>query len=102
MNIFNALEISAGAMRAERIRAEVVTANLANAETTRTEQGGPYQRRQVVFMASRFQRQLGGALPVGYPGGVKVSEVVNDPTPPQLRYEPSHPDANAEGFVAYP
>jgi flagellar basal-body rod protein FlgC len=101
MNMFSALEISATAMRAQRIRAEVVTANMANAETTRTEQGGPYQRKQVVFAASRFQRQFAGT-PGASAQAVRVVGVVQDPTPPQMRYEPSHPDANAQGLVAYP
>ena len=102
MSMFSALEISASAMRAERLRAEVATSNLANAETTRTEQGGPYQRKQVVFAASRFQRQLGVTADLSNSSAVRVSNVVADPTPAQLRYEPSHPDANAQGFVAYP
>ena len=102
MNMFGALEISASAMHAERFRAEVVTANLANAETTRTEEGGPYQRKQVVFGASRFHRQLAAMAPPSSASGVRVLGVVTDPQPPEMRYEPSHPDANAEGMVAYP
>jgi flagellar basal-body rod protein FlgC len=89
-------------MRAERIRAEVVTANLANAESTRTDEGGPYQRKQVVFAASRFQRQLAGFSTAPRAAAVQVLGVVADPTPPQLRYELGHPDANAQGMVAYP
>lgn len=102
MNMFGALEISASAMHAERFRAEVVTANLANAETTRTEEGGPYQRKQVVFGASRFHRQLAAMTSSPGASGVQVLDVVSDSKPPEMRYEPSHPDANAEGFVAYP
>jgi flagellar basal-body rod protein FlgC len=101
MNMFSGLEISATAMRAQRIRAEVVTANMANAETTRTDQGGPYQRKQVVFAASRFQRQFAGTAGASAQA-VRVVGVVPDPTPPQMRYEPGHPDANAQGLVAYP
>jgi flagellar basal-body rod protein FlgC len=102
MNMFGALEISASGMRAERIRAEVVTANLANAETTRTDEGGPYQRKQVVFGASRFRRLLVGAGGQTRGQGVQVLGVVSDPTPAQMRYEPAHPDANEQGYVAYP
>jgi flagellar basal-body rod protein FlgC len=102
MSMFDALEISASAMRAERVRAEVVTANLANAETTRTDQGGPYQRKQVVFGASRFHQQLTGASGVPRDAMVQVLGVVPDPAPPNMRYEPGHPDANAMGLVAYP
>lgn len=107
MSIFDALNVSASAMQAERQRAEVVAANLANAETTRTTAGGPFHRRQVVFQStssSPFQVALahmgGVAAPVA--GTVRVSDVVDDPTPPVMRYEPGHPDANKDGYVAYP
>lgn len=102
MSMFDALEISASAMRAERVRAEVVTANLANAETTRTDQGGPYQRKQVVFGASRFHQQLTAGPGVPRNAMVQALDVVPDPAPPNMRYEPGHPDANAKGLVAYP
>ena len=102
MSMFDALEISSSAMRAERVRAEVVTANLANAETTRTDQGGPYQRKQVVFGASRFHQQLVGMSGAPRNATVQVLGVVADPAPPNMRYEPGHPDANAKGLVAYP
>jgi flagellar basal-body rod protein FlgC len=100
------MEISASALAAQRVRAEVATANLANAETTRTDEGGPYRRKLVVFgsRTPRFQLALGNA---GFPQsvstkGVEVRQVVEDSTPPVLRYDPGHPDANAEGYVAYP
>jgi len=106
MKLFSALEISGSALGAERQRAEVVVANMANAENTRTASGAPYRRKQVVFASSAntpfpfvlagFNR-LAGGLP-----GVKLQRVVDDPTPPLMRYEPGHPDANAQGFVAYP
>jgi len=102
MNVFSALETSASAMRAERIRAEVVTANLANAETTRTPEGGPYRRRQVVFAASGFQRRLLAASGATSGAAVQVAGIVTDASAPQLRYEPSHPDANADGMVPFP
>lgn len=102
MSMFDALEISAAGMRAERVRAEVVTANLANAESTRTDQGGPYQRKQVVFGASRFHQQLVGMSVTPRNALVQVLGVVADPAPPNMRYEPGHPDANARGLVAYP
>lgn len=102
MNLFGAMEVSASAMRAERLRAEVVTANLANAETTRTEAGGPYQRKLVVFAAARFRDQLSAVGAVPGSAGVQVSAVVPSAAPPELRYEPSHPDADPRGFVAYP
>jgi flagellar basal-body rod protein FlgC len=106
MNLFGVMSISASAMTAERERAEIVTSNLANAETTRTPEGGPYKRMQVVF----------GAQPVETPNfpsalasvsdmdakGVAVEGIVADTTPPIRRYEPGSPDADAEGYVSYP
>jgi flagellar basal-body rod protein FlgC len=106
MNLLGVLEISGSALTAERERAEVLASNLANAQTTRTAQGGPYQRQLVVFAT----RQAGGAGFRGvlsdfsdrYAEGVEVKQVVPDPTPPVERYEPAHPDADSQGYVAYP
>jgi flagellar basal-body rod protein FlgC len=106
MNLFNSLEISASALSAERQRSEVVAANLANAETTRTEAGGPFHRREVVFRSAGqpFGLTLANAVNGGggKAGGVEISDVIDDPTPPIMRYEPGHPDANQDGYVAYP
>lgn len=107
MRIFDALSISGSALTAERQRAEVIAANLANAETTRTEAGGPFHRRQVVFQSAQpslFHFALVGASgdTQQATGGVRISDVVDDPTPPVMRYQPDHPDANADGYVAYP
>lgn len=106
MNLFGVMELSASALAAQRVRAEVATANLANAETTRTDEGGPYRRKLVVFGSHtpRFQLALRN---VGFPElasmrGVEVRQVVEDTMQPVLRYDPGHPDANAEGYVAYP
>jgi flagellar basal-body rod protein FlgC len=80
---------------------------MANAETTKTDQGGPYRRKEVVFatsgglrfpmLISAMARRMGNA-----PGMVRVQKVAVDPAPPVLRYEPQNPDANAQGYVAYP
>ncbi len=107
MSMFSALEISGSAMEAERQRAEVVAANMANAETTRTPGGGPHHRKQVVFQSSGnspFQLLLAGFRRITGMGApaVRVSRVVNDPAPPVMRYEPGHPDADKNGYVAYP
>jgi len=109
MNLFGVMEVSGSALLAERQRAEVVTSNLANAETTRTPQGGPYQRQHVVFAPTQggsFASQLAaaGAVSMNDPRGqgVKVSAVVADNAPPVRRYDPSHPDADAQGFVNMP
>jgi flagellar basal-body rod protein FlgC len=105
MSLFSALSVSASGMAAQRTRAEVLVENLANSETTRTPEGGPYRRKDVVFtsdaavspFASMFRAHL--AEPVQ---GVRVDEVVVDSRPPDRRYLPGHPDADAEGYVAFP
>ncbi|KAA6464417.1 flagellar basal body rod protein FlgC [Acidobacteria bacterium AB60] len=107
MGLFDSLQVSGSALAAERLRADITAANLANAETTRTDQGGPFVRKEVVFRsagASPFNavfHRLGrsGEAPAG---SVQVTEVVNDTTPPVMRFEPGNPDANRDGYVAYP
>jgi flagellar basal-body rod protein FlgC len=106
MNLFDALAISGSGLMAERQRSEIIAANMANAETTHTEAGGPFHRREVVFEApgaSSFRlalahSDLGGPVP----GSVRISQVVDDPSPAVMRYQPGHPDANKDGYVAYP
>jgi flagellar basal-body rod protein FlgC len=112
MNLFGVMEVSGSAMLAERQRAEVVTSNLANAETTRTAQGGPYQRQHVVFGTAApgsFSHELSAAsmnMPMSMHDprsqGVRVQAVVADSAPPVRKYDPSHPDADADGFVNMP
>jgi len=105
-NLFSMLEVSGSALSAERQRAEVVAANMANAETTRTSEGGPFRRKEVVFQSngSPFQLVFAGfhSLHGSTPATVNVQSVVEDSTPPVMRYEPGHPDANKDGYVAYP
>jgi flagellar basal-body rod protein FlgC len=106
MNLFGMLDVSASALEAERERAEVVASNLANAETTHSAEGGPYQRREVVFAAKtpaaeRFSHALSEAADAVV-RGVRVERVLTDPTPPLRRYQPSHQDADADGYVSYP
>ncbi|MGH9328276.1 MAG: flagellar basal body rod protein FlgC [Terriglobia bacterium] len=106
MNLFNLLDVSGSAMLAERQRAEVVVSNLANAETTRTPNGSPYQRQEVVFESTRVaQPSFGQAFDSAADSavrGVRVAKVVTDSTPPIERYDPSNPDANKQGYVSYP
>lgn len=100
MSFFRVMEIASSALGAQRLRMEAVASNLANAGTTRTADGGPYRRRDVVFETAApasFRTALAAAG-----RGVRVSRVVEDAQPPQLRYEPGHPDANPQGYVAYP
>jgi len=104
MNLFGLLDISGSALNAERQRAEIVTSNLANAETTHTADGGPYQRQMVVFETSKpssFRQTLSG-FHKEYARGVTVESIVADNTPPLQRFEPSHPDADKQGYVSYP
>ncbi|MBS3898522.1 MAG: flagellar basal body rod protein FlgC [Dethiobacter sp.] len=95
MQIFKAMQISSSGLTAERFRLDLIANNIANAHSTRTEDGGPYRRRSAVFAeqmdAARRNRQ-----------GVRVVSVSEDQTPPRLVYEPGHPDADAAGYVAYP
>jgi flagellar basal-body rod protein FlgC len=107
MGIWDMMAISASALTAERQRAEITSANLANAETTHTQSGGPFVRKEPVFSTSHsspFQSVLNraghfGAAPAGT---VQITDVVDDTTPPVMRYEPGNPDANKDGYVAYP
>ncbi|HXY78161.1 MAG TPA: flagellar basal body rod protein FlgC [Candidatus Acidoferrales bacterium] len=104
MNLFGMLEVSGSALAAERWRAEVVSANMANAETTRTPQGGAYRRQLVVFRARpmpRFPLLLAG-LHHRAAEGVRVDRIVPDASPLPRRYEPGHPDADSSGYVTYP
>lgn len=130
MNLFGLMETSGSAMQAERMRAEVVAANMANAETTRTATGGPYHRQHVVFAANagdpNFLNSGGDSTVAGLGSGftsalarealptmsqtgelntapgVHVAQVVQDPAPPLKRYDPGHPDAGPDGYVEYP
>ena len=105
MGLFSALTVAASGMAAQRTRAEVITENLANAETTRTPEGGPYRRKDVVFesagSAADFRSTLGEAMGAAR-SGVSISEIVTDSRDPERRYIPGHPDADKEGYVAFP
>ena len=95
MSLFDSLRISASGMTAERVRMDVIAENLANANTTRGVDGRPYQRKEVVLEqnGSSFQQAL---------DGVKVAGVVADPSPARRVYDPSHPDADQQGYVSLP
>lgn len=102
MSYFDALSASASALTAQRLRMDVIANNLANANTTRTPEGGAYRRQMVVFESrEEFKRDLEGKTEKT-PLGVKVSRIEHDQTPFRLVYDPGHPDANPEGYVAYP
>lgn len=107
MDFFNALDISASALTAERTRMNLISNNLANANATRTAEGGPYKRKDAVFATQQSRNsfnekleklQQGGAPPTG----VQVTEIVEDQRPPRMQFDPGHPDADAQGYVAMP
>lgn len=105
MSLLSALSVSASGMSAQRTRAELLVENLANAETTRTPDGGPYKRKDAVFtsaaqsspFAAVFQTEMDSGV-----DGVQVSDVIEDSSDPQKRYLPGHPDADSDGYVAFP
>jgi flagellar basal-body rod protein FlgC len=103
MGLFSALSVAASGMSAQRTRAEVLTENLANAETTRTPEGGPYRRKEIVFESTGdldFGSEFAHAL--NRPAGVAAREVVIDDREPERRYIPGHPDADKDGYVLFP
>jgi flagellar basal-body rod protein FlgC len=105
MSLFSVLSVSASGMSAQRARAELLAENLANAETTRTPEGGPYRRKDAIFssegVASPFGSVLAEQMNEGMTG-VRVAEVITDQREPEKRYIPGHPDADAGGYVAMP
>ena len=103
MDIFTTMKISASALKAQRIRMNAISSNLANIETTRTPDGGPYRKREVVFKSSQqgFANTLDTRMREAVQG-VKVSHVQASNLPPRMVYDPSHPDADEQGQVAMP
>ena len=105
MNVFSAMEIISTGLAAERTRLNITASNMANAQTTRTAEGGPYKRKDPVFesepMVNRFQELLNDRI-ARQAQGVRTVQIVEDQNPPQMVYEPGHPDANIQGYVAYP
>ena len=105
MSLLSALSVSASGLSAQRSRAELLVENLANAETTRTPEGGPYRRKDAIFssapqgspFSAEFQREMGA-----FSNGVEVSEIYQDTREPEKRFLPGHPDADPSGYVAFP
>lgn len=102
MSLFSSLQVSASGMAAQRTRAQLLVENMANAETTRTPQGGPYRRKDVVFSSEVQSTPFSATFQNELATGVTVSDVVTDDRAPQLRYLPGHPDADENGYVAFP
>ncbi len=95
MDIFKSFDISASGMLAQKRRMNTIASNLANINTTRTPEGGPYKRRDVVFESVLIDEE--NSLE-----GVRVRDVVEDDSPPRVVYDPGHPDADEKGFVKLP
>lgn len=105
MSLFSALSVSASGMSAQRTRAELLVQNLANSETTRTAEGGPYRRKDAVFSSAPQTSEFSAVFQTELSGtgtGVEVSEIVEDTRDPEKRYMPGHPDADKDGYVAFP
>jgi flagellar basal-body rod protein FlgC len=101
MDFFTAMEVSASGLSAERTRMNVAASNLANAQTTQAAGGGPYKRRDVILssvaMPGAQNASFGQAV-----HGVAVSQIAQDTAPPRMEYDPGNPQANPQGYVAYP
>ncbi|RLC30321.1 MAG: flagellar basal body rod protein FlgC [Deltaproteobacteria bacterium] len=105
MNFIDALQISASGLASQRIRMNVISSNLANSNTTRTAEGGPYRRKDVVFSSQPLGESFQEAMVPGVDGNlseVKVTRIIEDPRPSVLKYDPHHPDADSNGFVRLP
>ena len=100
MNLLDTLQISASGLTSQRVRLQTIASNMANARTTRTEDGGPYRRKLPVF-ESRPLDPFGDALEQAMAEPV-VTEITEDTAPPVRVFDPGHPDADADGYVAYP
>ncbi|MBI9044056.1 MAG: flagellar basal body rod protein FlgC [Anaerolineaceae bacterium] len=110
MSFWKTMRIGSSALHAQRLRLDVISNNIANAETTRTDEGGPYQRQDVVFSAQNQHLPFAKFLPAQREvaekalrlNGVQVEQVVTDTSPGSVVYDPTHPDADEDGNVSYP
>ncbi len=105
MDFFSAMDISSSALSAERTRMNLISSNLANANSTRTSEGGAYRRKDAVFSAQPLSEGFQSSLNKFSQQSLKqvgVVDIVEDSSPPRVQYEPSHPDANSEGYVSLP
>ena len=100
-DFLTSFRVSASGLAAQRMRLNLIAENLANAQTTRTAEGGPYKRKDPIFMAKPFGEMLSQEMAAGNTG-VQVERVQIDQNAPRMQYEPTHPDANEDGYVAMP
>ena len=98
MRIFESMDVAGSALTAHRLWMDTISSNLANINTTRTLDGGPYKRKVPVF-AEMLDRTIGGYRDIG---GVRVTDILEDPSAPRLSYQPENQDANEDGYVAFP
>lgn len=105
MDFFNSIQTSSSGLSAQRLRMNLISGNLANVNTTRTRDGGPYRRKEAIFAAqpmnSEFNKILTDRLN-NQTAGVRVDRIYEDTSPPMMKYDPSHPNANDKGYVAVP
>jgi flagellar basal-body rod protein FlgC len=105
MSLFSTISVSASGMTAQRQRAEVLVENIANADTTRTANGGPYRRQDVVFQPEQMSTPFSSVFDAQLDAqstGVSIQQIVVDQSDPERRYLPGHPDADKDGYVAFP
>ena len=105
MDFLNSIQTSSSGLSAQRLRMNLISGNLANVNTTRTSQGGPYRRKEAIFSAQSIKSTFNKILTdrqKSQTTGVRVERVYEDPTPPIMKYQPSHPHANDKGYVAMP
>jgi len=105
MRLDNIFSINGSALKAQMMRLEVLSSNIANVNVTRTPEGGPYRRRDVIFQSTPFQKSLNQAMEMGKESsavGVSVTKVIEDQSPFLLKYDPKHPDAGSDGYVKLP
>lgn len=102
LGVFSAMEVAASGLSAQRTRMNTIASNMANAQTTRTEEGGPYRRVDPVFEAVRTEKMTALTAAEQAVRQVRVSQITQDQRPGMLVYQPGHPDANPDGYVEFP
>ena len=105
MNFFDALRVSSSGLAAQRVRMNLAANNLANINTTKTPEGGPYRRKDVVFASQPLEKSFShtlGSQMTGKLSEVRVVGIIDDPRPPHTKHDPQHPDADEKGYVKTP